>query len=74
MAGGAVMPLPAWLIPFAAGALGVLTTLLIWLRIDPVRIEVVTNGDIVLSLTIVGCSFMLLAGLFVISERPKEDH
>ena len=63
-----------WLMALAAGVFGVLLTLLIWLKIDPVRIEVVTNGDIVLSLAIVGCSFMLLGGLFIISERPKEDH
>jgi prolipoprotein diacylglyceryltransferase len=62
-----------WLMAFAAGVLGVLVTLLIWVEIDPVRIELVTNGDIVLSLAIVGCSFMLLGGLFIISERPKDD-
>jgi len=64
------MPMPSWLVPFAAGGLGALVTLLIWLKVDPVRVEVVTNGDIVLSLAIVGCSFMLLGGLFVISEKP----
>lgn len=67
------MLLPSWLVPFATGALGVLVTLLIWLKIDPPRVELVTNGDIVLSLAIVGCSFMLLGGLFVISEKPKGD-
>jgi glucan phosphoethanolaminetransferase (alkaline phosphatase superfamily) len=72
MVGGAIMSF--WLMALAAGVFGVLLTLLIWLKIDPVRIEIVTNGDIILSLAIVGCSFMLLGGLFIISERPKGDH